>query len=104
MEGICQQDFKSRTQAIAPEGGLILTKLTKRRTRFFFTGEFVSVATIPGPTALVGQTSLRLEDAYVYELEALAETLANFLNKHGIGGEPWRVSTVSHFVDIPFFG
>lgn len=101
MVSICQQDFIRRTRSVAPEGGVVLTKVTKARTRFFFTGEFEPVSTVPGPAALVGSCALRLEDAYVYPTDDLPSALADLMSTYGIGGEPWEVAAVSDFIDIP---
>lgn len=104
MVDLCHQHFIARTQSIAPEGGLILTKVTVRGIRFFYIGTFEAVSTVPGPSAVVGVTSLRLEDAFIYDSEGFAEGLAALLNQHGIGGEPWQVATVSDFIDVPVIG
>lgn len=101
MLGISLQSFLERTRSIAPEGGVILTKVSAEQTRYYYKGEFEEIATMPRPSSIVGQTALRLEDAYIYENEGLAEDLAVLLNKHGIGGAPWAVAAVSDFIEMP---
>lgn len=77
--------------------GYILTKVSKSKTQYFYTGAETLIEVEGGGHALVAATSLFIGDAHAFPDVTSATAYRNTLNRQGIGGAEWKIGPAHQF-------